>query len=51
MIIQRNNQLVWDETIRIVSEMIRSWGTIPEVSVDHAVPEITLPVKVNLVFY
>ena len=42
---QRNNKLVWDETIRIMMDMFDNvWGNKSEVIVDHCV-DITLPVR------
>jgi hypothetical protein len=42
---QRNNKLVWDETIRIMMDLFDNvWGDRPEVVVDHCV-DITLPVR------
>ena len=42
---QKNNKLVWDETIRIVMDMFDNvWGDRSEVVVDHCV-DITLPVR------
>jgi len=42
---QRNNKLVWDETIRIMNELFDNvWGDRSEVVVDHCM-EITLPVR------
>lgn len=42
---QRNNKLVWDETIRIVMDLFENvWSDRSEVVVDHCV-DITLPVR------
>ena len=42
---QRNNKLVWDETIRIVTDLFDNvWGDKSEIVVDHCV-DITLPVR------
>ena len=42
---QRNNKLVWDETLRIMHDLFAHvWGDAPEVFVDHAV-DVTLPVS------
>jgi cytochrome P450 len=42
---QRNNKLVWDETIQIMMDMFdKVWGNESEVVVDHCV-DITLPVR------
>jgi hypothetical protein len=42
---QRNNKLVWDETIRIMNDLFDDvWGDRSEVVVDHCV-DITLPVR------
>ena len=41
---QRNNKLVWDETIRIMEDLFDNvWGDRSEIVVDHCV-DITLPV-------
>jgi len=41
---QRNNKLVWDETIRIMEDLFNNiWGDRSEIVVDHCV-DITLPV-------
>jgi hypothetical protein len=43
---QKNNKLVWDETIQIMMVMFDNvWGERSEVAVDHCV-DITLPVRV-----
>jgi hypothetical protein len=45
---QRNNKLVWDETIRIMVDMFDNvWGDKSEVALDHCV-DITLPVRLLL---
>jgi hypothetical protein len=42
---QRNNKLVWNETIRIMTDLFDNvWGDKSEVVVDHCV-NITLPVR------
>lgn len=42
---QKNNKLVWDETIQIMMDMFDNvWGDRSEVVVDHCV-DITLPVR------
>ena len=42
---QKNNRLVWDETIWIMMDMFDNvWGDRSEVVVDHCV-DITLPVR------
>jgi hypothetical protein len=42
---QRNNKLVWDETIQIMMDMFDNvWGDKSEIVVDHCV-DITLPVR------
>ena len=42
---QRNNKLVWGETIRIMNDLFDNvWGDRSEVVVDHCV-DITLPVR------
>ena len=39
---QKNNKLVWDETVRIMVDLFDNvWGDRPEVVVDHCV-DITL---------
>jgi hypothetical protein len=41
---QKNNKLVWDETVRIMVDLFDNvWGDRPEVVVDHCV-DITLSV-------
>jgi hypothetical protein len=41
---QRNNKLVWDETIRIMEDLFDNvWGDRSEIVVDHFA-DITLPV-------
>lgn len=45
---QRNNKLVWDETVKIVNELFDEvWAGKDVISLDH-VGEITLPVWVYL---
>ena len=40
---QRNNKLVWDETVRIMEDLFDNvWGDRSEIVVDHCV-DITLP--------
>jgi hypothetical protein len=42
---QKNNKLVWDETIRIMMDLFENvWGERSEVVVDHCA-DITLPVR------
>jgi hypothetical protein len=42
---QRNNRLVWDETVQIMTDMFDNvWGDKSEIAVDHCV-DITLPVR------
>ena len=42
---QRNNKLVWDETIIIMTDLFDNvWGDKSEIVVDHCV-DITLPVR------
>jgi hypothetical protein len=42
---QRNNRLVWDETIRIMMDMFDNvWGDKPEIVSDHCA-DITIPVR------
>ncbi|KAL5495019.1 hypothetical protein ACEPAI_481 [Sanghuangporus weigelae] len=46
---ERNNKLVWEETCRIVNEMITSWGFEKEsVEIDHVV-NITLPIALMVI--
>ena len=41
---QKNNKLVWDETVRIMTDLFDNvWGDRSEVVVDHCA-DITLPV-------
>jgi hypothetical protein len=48
---QRNNKLVWDETIGIMNDLFDNvWGDRSEVVVDHCV-DITLPVSFNFRAY
>ena len=43
---QRNNRLVWDETILIMMDMFDNvWGDKSEIAVEHCV-DITLPVRI-----
>ena len=45
---QRNNRLVWDETINIVEDMVQNvWGDKDVVEVDH-IMEVTVPVSIML---
>lgn len=42
---ERNNKLVWDETVKIMLDMFDNlWHNAPQITVDHCV-EITLPVS------
>lgn len=41
---QRNNKLVWDETVRIIDELFTQWGSQKEVAYQHTV-DLTLPVS------
>ena len=42
---QKNNKLVWDETVRIMVDLFDNvWGDRSEVVVDHCV-DVTLPVR------
>jgi hypothetical protein len=44
-IVQRNNVLVWDETVHIMNDLFDNvWGDRSEIVVDHCV-DITLPVS------
>ncbi|KIJ37614.1 hypothetical protein M422DRAFT_211371 [Sphaerobolus stellatus SS14] len=47
---ERNNKLVWDQTVRIVSDMMESWGDqSPEIHIDHCVHDITLPIALMVI--
>lgn len=42
---EKNNKLVWDETVKIMVDMFHTlWNDAPEVTVDHCI-DITLPVS------
>lgn len=42
---EKNNKLVWDETVKIMVDMFHTlWNDAPEITVDHCI-EITLPVS------
>ena len=43
MYLQRNNKLVWDETVKIMQGLFNLWGNQDAISVNHVV-DITLPV-------
>jgi len=46
---QRNNKLVWDESIRIMIDMFENiWGTQNTIIVDHCV-DITLPIALFVI--
>ncbi|EIN08462.1 cytochrome P450 [Punctularia strigosozonata HHB-11173 SS5] len=46
---ERNNKLVWDETVRIMLDMFDNvWKDKPEIVVDHAV-DITLPIALFVI--
>ncbi|KAI0030178.1 cytochrome P450 [Vararia minispora EC-137] len=46
---ERNNKLVWDETVRIVLDLIDTvWKRAPEVTTDHAI-EFTLPIALFVI--
>jgi hypothetical protein len=46
---ERNHKLVWDETIRVVMDMLDNvWGDRSEVVVDHCV-DITLPIALYVI--
>ncbi|KIJ37613.1 hypothetical protein M422DRAFT_177891, partial [Sphaerobolus stellatus SS14] len=50
LMLQRNNKLVWDETIRIVSDMMNSWGPqSSEILINNCVQDITLPVALMVI--
>jgi hypothetical protein len=45
--LQRNNKLVWDETIKVTLDMLNNvWGTQDQIVVDHTA-EITLTVGIQ----
>lgn len=45
---EKNNKLVWDETVKIMQSMFHDlWNDAPQVTVDHCV-DITLPVRASL---
>ena len=45
--IQKNNKLVWNESVRFTQEMLESWGTEkPEVVIDHCL-DFTKPVSTS----
>ncbi|KAK7457058.1 hypothetical protein VKT23_010360 [Stygiomarasmius scandens] len=46
---QRNNKLVWDESVRIMMDMFENiWGTQSTIIVDHCV-DITLPIALFVI--
>jgi cytochrome P450 len=46
---EKNNKLVWDETVKIMVDMFNTrWNNADEVTIDHCV-EITLPVGIFFV--
>ncbi|KAJ3552189.1 hypothetical protein NM688_g4282 [Phlebia brevispora] len=46
---ERNNKLVWDETVRIMQDLFENvWGTQTAITVDHAI-EITLPIALFVI--
>ncbi|KAG7093386.1 hypothetical protein E1B28_007067 [Marasmius oreades] len=46
----RNNELVWDETVRIMMGLFDSvWIDQDVVTVDHCIPEITLPIALFVI--
>ena len=43
--VQRNNKLVWDETVHIMQDLFDNvWGGQDEIAVSQVVDEVTLPV-------
>ncbi|KAG7093387.1 hypothetical protein E1B28_007068 [Marasmius oreades] len=47
---QRNNKLVWDETVRIMMGLFDSvWLDQDVVTVDHCIPEMTLPIALFVI--
>lgn len=48
---QKNNALVWNETVRIIQELFASWGSDKsEVALDHCL-DITLPVSMGATWF
>ncbi|EIM88971.1 cytochrome P450 [Stereum hirsutum FP-91666 SS1] len=46
---EKNNKLVWDETVKIMVDMFHTlWNDAPEVTVDHCI-EITLPIALFVI--
>ncbi|PSR70454.1 hypothetical protein PHLCEN_2v13705, partial [Hermanssonia centrifuga] len=46
---ERNNRLVWDETVLIMNDLFQNvWGTREEITVDHAI-DITLPIALFVI--
>ncbi|KAJ3552925.1 hypothetical protein NM688_g3892 [Phlebia brevispora] len=46
---ERNNKLVWDETVRIMQDLFDNvWGAQSAIEVDHAV-EVTLPIALFVI--
>ncbi|ETW77984.1 cytochrome P450 monooxygenase 13 [Heterobasidion irregulare TC 32-1] len=46
---ERNNKLVWDETIRIMIDMFDNvWHNAPEISTDHCI-ELTVPIALFVI--
>jgi len=46
---ERNNKLVWDETVKIMLDMFDNvWNRAPEITVDHCV-DITLPIALFVI--
>ncbi|KAI0763709.1 cytochrome P450 [Irpex lacteus] len=43
-----NNRMVWDETVRIMSDLFDVWGLEQEISVEHAT-SITLPLTLFII--
>ncbi|KAJ6474842.1 cytochrome P450 [Mycena sanguinolenta] len=46
---EKNNKLVWDETVKIMAEMFNTqWNNADEVTIDHCL-EITLPIALFVI--
>ncbi|KAJ7807793.1 cytochrome P450 [Mycena leptocephala] len=46
---EKNNKLVWDETVKIMADMFNTrWNNADEVTIDHCV-EITLPIALFVI--
>ncbi len=48
--LQKNNKLVWDETVRIVDDLFENvWGARDSIDVDN-ITELTVPVRPSSLF-